>query len=196
MHTPLNDSALDQAFRTARTIGHYIDQPVPESTLRAIYALLKWGPTSANQMPLRIVWCTTPEAKAKLAACASKNNQTKILNAPVTAILAMDLNFFENLPRLFPHADARSWFAGNQPLIEESAFRNSTLQGAYFIIAARMLGLDTNPMSGFDPAQLNAAFFAGTSLRVNFICTLGYGDPSKLHPRAPRLTFEEATTIQ
>jgi 3-hydroxypropanoate dehydrogenase len=195
MTTPLNDTALDQTFRNARTIGYYTSQPVPESTLHAIYDLLKWGPTSANQSPLRIVWCTTPEAKARLAACASKNNETKILNAPVTAILAMDLNFADHLPRLYPHADARSWFAGNQPLIEESAFRNSTLQGAYFIIAARMLGLDTNPMSGFDKEKLNAAFFAGTALRVNFICTLGYGDPAKIHPRNPRLTFEEANTI-
>jgi nitroreductase len=195
MSAPLNDTALDQAFRTARTNGYYTDQPVPEETLRNIYDLLKWGPTSINMQPLRITWCTTTQAKEKLAACASKGNVAKILNAPVTAILAMDLNFVDLLPRLAPHMDARSWFVGNQPLIEESAFRNSTLQGAYFIISARMLGLDTNPMSGFDAAQVNAAFFAGTSLRANFICTLGYGDPSKLHPRAPRLTFDEATKI-
>ncbi len=195
MPAPLNDTALDQAFRTARTYRHYTDQPVPESTLRAIYDLLKWGPTSTNMQPLRIVWCTTPEAKAKLAAHSSKSNVEKILKVPVTAILAMDLNFADLLPRLSPHSDAQKWFVGNQPLIEESAFRNSTLQGAYFIIAARMLGLDTNPMSGFDPKGVNEAFFAGSSLRVNFICALGYGDPSTLHPREPRLRFEESNTI-
>jgi 3-hydroxypropanoate dehydrogenase len=195
MAAPLNDLALDQAFRTAHTIGTYTDQPVGEDLLRAIYDLLKWGPTSANMQPLRITWCTTTQAREKLAACASKNNAAKILKAPVTAILAMDLNFVELLPRVSPHVDARPWFQGNQPLIEESAFRNSTLQGAYFIIAARMLGLDTNPMSGFDLSQVNAAFFAGTSYRANFICTLGYGDPSRIHPRAPRLTFEETNTI-
>ncbi len=191
----LADDVLDRVFRTTRTFNHYTDEPVTEADLRAIWDLLKWGPTSANQEPARILWCTTDEAKAKLAACASGTNAAKILKAPVTAIIAMDLEFYEKLPKLFPHVDASAWFRGNAALIQESASRNSTLQGAYFIVAARLLGLDTGPMSGFNPAAVNEAFFAGTSWRVNFISTLGHGDPAGLYDRLPRLDFEEANQI-
>ena len=195
MSTPLNDEALDRVFRTARTYNGYTDEPVSEDQLRAIWDLLKWGPTSANQSPLRIVWCVTQEAKDKLAQFCSAQNAPKVKKAPVTAILAMDMEFYEKLPKLFPHVDARAWFLGNDGLIQESAFRNSTLQGAYFIIAARMLGLDTGPMSGFDTNKVNEAFFAGTSYKTNFISTLGYGDPSSIFGRHPRLDFDEANQI-
>ena len=195
MTDPLPDAALDRVFRTARTYNGFTDEPVTDEELRQIYELMKWGPTSANQQPLRIIWCRTAEAKEKLAACTSKQNAPKILKAPVTAILGMDMKFYELLPRVFPHADARSWFIGNQPLIEESAFRNSTLQGAYFIIAARMLGLDTGPMSGVDAKAVDAAFWAGTSVRTNFISTLGHGDPATIYDRLPRLAFDEANTL-
>lgn len=195
MPNPLDDSALDQAFRTARTANGFYDQPVTEADLRAIYDLLKWGPTSANQQPLRIVFCTSDEAKQTLAAACSGTNAPKVLKAPVTAILGMDMAFYDQLPKVFPHVDARAWFVGNEALIEESAFRNSTLQGAYFLIAARMLGFDTGPMSGFDAAKVDAAFFAGTSIRTNFISTLGHGDPAHTQARLPRLSFEDVARI-
>ncbi len=191
----LSDDVLDRVFRTTRTFNHYTDEPVGEAQLRAIWDLLKWGPTSANQEPARIIWCTSDDAKAKLAACASGTNAAKILKAPVTAIIAMDMEFYEKLPKLFPHTDAAAWFRGNDALVQESAFRNSTLQGAYFIVAARLIGLDTGPMSGFNPQAVNDAFFAGTSWRVNFIATLGHGDPAGLYDRLPRLDFEEANQI-
>jgi 3-hydroxypropanoate dehydrogenase len=195
MAEPLNDDALDRVFRTARTYNGFTDEPVSEAQLHAIWDLMKWGPTSANQEPARIVWCVSQEAKDKLAACASATNAAKIVKAPVAAVIGMDMEFYEKLPKLFPHVDARPWFIGNDAVIHESAFRNSTLQGAYFIIAARMLGLDTGPMSGFDPAKVNDAFFAGTTTRVNFISTLGHGDPASIFGRLPRLDFEEANTI-
>ncbi len=195
MTKTLDDAGLDLIFREARTYNGYSDQPVTEDQLRAIWDLTKMGPTSANQSPARIIWCVSDEAKAKLAGLASEANAAKILKAPVAAIIGMDYEFHEKLPKLFPHADARSWFAGNQPLIETSAFRNSTLQGAYFIIAARALGLDTGPMSGFNNAAVDEAFFAGTRVKSNFICTLGYGDPSTIFGRSPRLEFEEANQI-
>jgi 3-hydroxypropanoate dehydrogenase len=195
MTKTLDDAGLDLIFREARTYNGYSDQPVTEDQLRAIWDLTKMGPTSANQSPARIIWCVSDEAKAKLAGLASEANAAKILKAPVAAIIGMDYEFHEKLPKLFPHADARSWFAGNQPLIESSAFRNSTLQGAYFIIAARALGLDTGPMSGFNNAAVDEAFFAGTPVKSNFICTLGYGDPSTIFGRSPRLEFEEANQI-
>jgi len=185
----LSDAALDTLFRTARTYNHFTDQPVTEDELEAIWDLMKFGPTSANQMPARIVWCLSDIAKAKLAAHASATNAAKILAAPVTAIIGMDLEFHEELPMLFPHADARAWFVGNDALIRESAFRNSTLQGAYLIMAARALGFDVGPMSGFDNAAVDEAFFAGTTIRSNFIATLGHGDPSTLRPRLPRPDF-------
>lgn len=195
MSQPLDDAALDRVFRTARSFNGYLDKPVAEAQLHAIWDLMKMGPTSANQMPARLVWCTSAEAKAKLAACASGTNGPKILAAPVTVIIGMDLEFHEQLPWLFPHADAKSWFAGSAPLREASAMRNSTLQGAYFIVAARMLGLDTGPMSGFDNAAVDAAFFAGTSVRSNFISTLGYGDPATVFDRSPRPDFATFNTL-
>ena len=195
MSEPLDDAVLDRLFRTARSFNGYTDRPVAEAQIHAIWDLMKWGPTSANQMPARIVWCTSAAAKEKLAACVSPQNAPKILGAPVTAIIGMDLEFHEQLPRLFPHTDARSWFVGNQPLIEASAFRNSTLQGAYFIMAARALGLDTGAMSGFDNAAVDAAFFAGTSVKTNFISTLGYGDPATIFDRLPRPDFADFNTI-
>jgi 3-hydroxypropanoate dehydrogenase len=193
--SPLPDAVLDRVLRTARSFNHYLDRPVGEDRLRAIWDLLKWGPTSANQEPLRIVWCVSQDAKDRLAAHCSDSNAAKVRAAPVTAILGMDMQFYEQLPRLFPHVDARSWFLGNDALIEESAFRNSTLQGAYFIVAARMLGLDCGPMSGFDAAKVTASFFAGTVHRANFISTLGYGDAETLHDRLPRLDFDDANRI-
>lgn len=197
MGTPLDDAALDTIFRTARSYNGYTDQPVSEAELHAIWELMKWGPTSANQMPARLVWCVSDEAKAKLAACASAQNAPKILKAPVTVIIGMDSDFHERLPELFPHnPTAKSWFDGNMPLREASAFRNATLQGAYFIIAARALGLDTGPMSGFDNGQVDAAFFADTpSVKSNFISTLGHGDPATIFDRLPRPGFETFNSI-
>ena len=195
MARPLSDEALDTLFRTARTYNGYTDEPVGEADLRAIWDLAKMGPTSANMLPARIVWCVSQEAKERLAAVSSGTNAAKIRAAPVTAIVGMDMEFYEQLPRLFPPADARSWFVGNQPLIDSAAFRNSSLQGAYLIFAARALGLDTGPMSGFDNDAVDAAFFADTPVKSNFICTLGHGDPSTIFERLPRLTFEEASRI-
>ena len=195
MSNSLPDSSLDQLFRNARSYNGFLDKPVDETQLRALYDLVKMGPTSANTQPLRIVWCVSEESKQKLAALASSTNGAKILNAPVTAILGMDMAFFDKLPELFPHTDARSWFVGSDELIEQTAFRNSTLQGAYFIIAARALGLDTGPMSGFDNKAVDEAFFAGTTVRSNFICTLGYGDPATIFDRLPRPSFEAMNQI-
>ena len=190
MSEPLSDSALDQLFRTARTYNGYIDRPVSEEQLHAIWDLMKYGPTSANSLPARIVWCVSDEAKAKLAALSMPANGEKILKAPVTAIIAMDNEFYEHLPELFPHTDARSWFAGNAPHAETTALRNSSLQGAYFILAARALGLDTGPMSGFDNAAVDQAFFADEpNVKSNFISTLGYGDPATIFERSPRPDF-------
>lgn len=191
----LNDAALDQIFRNARTFNGYQDKPVSEDQLRAIWDLMKMGPTSANSLPARIVWCVSDEAKQKLADCAGGTNPPKILAAPVSAIIAMDLRFHDHLPELFPHTDAKSWFEGNDALIEKTAFRNSTLQGAYFIIAARALGLDTGPMSGFDNEAVDKAFFEGTSYKSNFISTLGYGDASTIFERSPRPDFERFNRI-
>lgn len=190
MSQPLADAALDQLFRSARTYNGYLDKPVTEAQLHAIWDLMKMGPTSANQMPARLVWCVTPEAKEKLAALAGGTNPDKIRQAPATVIIGMDLDFHEQLPWLFPHTDAKSWFDGNEPLREISAMRNSTLQGGYFILAARALGLDTGPMSGFDNAAVDAAFFADTPrVKSNFISTLGYGDPATIFERSPRPDF-------
>jgi len=195
MTAPLPDEVLDRVFREARSFNHYLDRPVETDTLRAIWDLVKWGPTSANQEPLRIVWCVSPEAKEKLAALTSGLNPPKVAAAPVVAILGMDMAFYDRLPALFPHADARSWFAGNDRLIGDNALRNSSLMAAYLIVAARMLGLDAGPMSGIDAPAIDAAFFAGTTYKTNFITTLGYGDRDTLHPRLPRLTFEDANAI-
>jgi len=195
MNMPLQDAALDQLFRTARTYNGYLDTAVSQAQLEAIWELLKFGPTSANCLPARIVWCVSQDAKEKLAALAMPANGDKILKAPVTAIIGMDMEFYEQLPELFPHTDARSWFVGNDELIEKTAFRNSSLQGAYFIMAARALGLDTGAMSGFNNDAVDAAFFAGTKVKSNFISTLGYGDPASIFERSPRPNFDRFNTI-
>ncbi len=195
MAARLSDDAIDTIFRLARSYNGYTDRPVDEAALREIWDVMKWGPTSANQLPARIVWVTSAAGKETLAACMSDANKPKVLSAPVTAIIGMDMEFHEQLPKLFPHADARSWFAGNDALIAQSAMRNSTLQGAYLIIAARALGLDTGPMSGFDGDAVDAAFFAGTTVRTNFISTLGHGDPAGVFGRLPRPDFEAFNRI-
>lgn len=195
MTAPLNDQALDQLFREARSFNAYLDKPVEEAQLHAIWDLMKFGPTSANCLPARIIWCTSDAAKQKLAALAMPSNGEKIMSAPVTVIIGMDLEFYEQLPELFPHADARSWFVGNDALIEKTAFRNSSLQGAYFMLAARALGLDTGPMSGFDNKAVDEAFFAGTHVQSNFICTLGYGDSASIFGRSPRPDFDRFNSV-
>ena len=192
MREKLDDAVLDTVFREARSYNGYTDQPVAESELHAIWDLMKWGPTSANCSPARISFVKSAEGKAKLMAAMPPPNAEKVRQAPVTAVIGMDMAFFEKLPQLFPHADAKAWFVGNQPMIDATAFRNSSLQGGYFIIAARALGLGCGPMSGFDAAQLDAAFWAGTTVKTNFVCCLGQGDPAKVFPRSPRLGFEEA----
>jgi 3-hydroxypropanoate dehydrogenase len=191
----LSDAALDQLFRHARTQNTWKDTAVSDAQIEAIYDLMKWGPTSANASPARIVFVKTPEAKQKLMQAISPGNHDKTLSAPVTAILATDYEFYEKLPQLFPHADARSWFAGNQSLIDSTAFRNGTLQGAYLMIAARAIGLDAGPMSGFDNAKVDELFFAGTKIKSNFLINLGVGDSAGLFPRSPRLSFQEAASI-
>ena len=187
----LDAAALDQLFREARTHNGWQARPVADALLREVVDLAKMGPTSANVSPLRVVFVRTPEGKARLKPALSPNNLEKTMAAPVTAIIGHDLAFYEQLPRLFPHADARAWFVGNEALIETTAFRNGTLQGAYFILAARALGLDCGPMSGFDNAQVDAAFFAGTTVKSNFLVNLGHGDPAKLFPRSPRFDAAE-----
>jgi 3-hydroxypropanoate dehydrogenase len=187
--------STEQLFTEARTQNGYLPTPVPDAQLQALYDLLKWGPTSANSSPARFVFVRSEEAKARLLPCMAPGNQAKVAQAPVTVIVGMDMLFFDKLPQLFPHTDARAWFVGNAPMIEATAFRNSSLQGAYLIMAARALGLDCGPMSGFDSAKVDAAFWAGTAVRCNFICTLGHGDASKLMPRSPRLAFAEACTL-
>ncbi len=193
--TPLDAKSLDQLFREARTYNGYLDKPVATEQLEAIWDLVKMGPTSANCLPARIIWCVSDEAKQKLAALVMPSNATKILAAPVSAIIGMDMEFYENLPDLFPHDDAKSWFVGNDAMIEATAFRNSTLQGGYFIMAARALGLDTGPMSGFSNDGVDAAFFGGTAVKSNFITTLGYGDPATIFGRSPRPEFERFNSI-
>lgn len=194
MSTKLADAALDQLFRTARTRNGWTDRPVPETLVRELYDLLRMGPTSANSCPARFVWVRSPEGKQKLAALASEGNRAKILEAPLTVIIGHDLAFPDALPKLFPargEAMAAN-FRSRQALLETTAFRNGTLQGAYLILAARALGLDCGPMSGFDNAGVDAEFFAGTTIVSNFICCLGYGSDRNLYPRNPRLSFEEA----
>ncbi len=191
----LTTEHLDTLFTKARTHNEWLDKPVSDAQLQQIYDLMKWGSTSANCSPARVVFVKSAEEKAKLLACMAPGNVEKTKTAPVTAIIGMDMAFYEQLPKLFPHADARSWFVGNQGLIDATAFRNSSLQGAYLMLAARAIGLDCGPMSGFDPDKVNATFFAGTEVKANFICNLGYGDMEKVFPRSPRLHFEEACKI-
>ena len=188
-------TSTERLFTEARSQNGYLDSPVPEATLRALYELLKWGPTSANSSPARFAFVASTEAKARLANCMSPGNRHKVLQAPVSVIIGMDMEFYEQLPQLFPHTDARSWFAGKPESIAATAFRNSSLQGAYLIMAARALGLDCGPMSGFDAARLDVAFWAGTPVKTNFVCGLGRGDPAKVLARSPRLTFEQACTL-
>ena len=187
--------STEQLFDDARSHNVWLERPVPDSTLRRLWDLLKWGPTSANCSPLRVIFCSTPAARAKLAALMDAGNRDKTARAPVTAILGMDHGFPDTLPTLFPHTDARAWFDGKPAKIAETAFRNSSLQGGYFILAARALGLDCGPMSGFDAAAVDAAFWAGTRVKTNFVCSLGHGDASQLFPRSPRLSFDEACRI-
>ncbi|MGE0071798.1 MAG: malonic semialdehyde reductase [Thiomonas sp.] len=195
MHA-IDPSALHQLFDDARTYNAWLDKPVPEALLRELYDRMKWGPTSANCSPARIVFVQSPAAKARLAPCISEGNRAKTLQSPVTAIIGMDMAFYDRLPELFAHnPEARDWFAGKPDLIAATALRNSSLQGGYFILAARALGLDCGPMSGFDADAVNAAFFAGSTVQVNFLCNLGYGDPQGLFPRSPRLGFDQACRI-
>jgi 3-hydroxypropanoate dehydrogenase len=192
----LSEAALDQLFREARTFNAWLPKGVSDQQLHQLYELAKFGPTSANASPMRVVFVKSPEAKARLAPLLSDGNRAKTMEAPVTAIIATDHAFYEKLPQLFPHADARSWFVGNQPLIDSTAFRNATLQGAYVLLAARALGLDCGPMSGFDQAGVDATFFAGTAVKSNFLISIGYGDASRnLFPRSPRLAFDDACSI-
>ncbi|WP_298099867.1 malonic semialdehyde reductase [Brevundimonas sp.] len=192
---PLPDTALDQLFTAARTRNAWTDRPVSDDLLRKLYALTKFGPTAANTTPARFVFITSQEAKARLAPRMSDANRAKTLQAPVNVIIGMDLAFAETLPVLFPHAPgAKDWFA-DPAAARETAFRNSSLQGGYFLLAARALGLDAGPMSGFDAAGVKAEFFAGTAVEPNFIVNLGYGSDENLFPRSPRLSFEEAVTI-
>lgn len=182
-------------FTQARTANGFLNQPVSDEQLKQLYELFKWGPTSANCSPARVAFVRSSGAKEKLVACVAPGNQPKVQQAPVTAVIGMDMEFFEKLPQLFPHTDARAWFVGKPAMIEATAMRNSSLQGAYLMLAARALGLDCGPMSGFDAAKVDAAFWAGTTVRTNFICTLGHGDPAKLLPRSPRLAFDEACQL-
>jgi 3-hydroxypropanoate dehydrogenase len=193
--TQISDDALNQLFRQARTHNAWLPKRVPLEALRAAYELARWGPTSANSTPARFLFLESAAAKARLLPALSSGNVEKTKAAPVTVIVAWDTEFYEKLPRLFPHADMRSVFAGNQSLAEETAFRNSSLQGGYFILAARAVGLDCGPMSGFDKAKVNAEFFPDGKWKANFLCNLGYGDRSKLFPRNPRLEFEEACRV-
>lgn len=191
----IDDKALDIIFRTARTHTTWTKKPVAPELLTQIYDLAKMAPTSANCSPMRVIFVQSESAKALLKPCLAEANVEKTMTAPVTALIASDYEFYNKLPQLFPHADAKSWFAGNEELINVSAFRNGTLQGAYFMLAARALGLDCGPMSGFDNQLLDEIFFKGTAYKSNFLCNLGYGDPAGLFPRGPRLSFDEACKI-
>ena len=195
MLNTLSDDALDTLFREARSHNGWLDKPVSDEQLRQIYDLMKMGPTAANACPARIHFVKSKEAKERLRPCLAEGNVEKCMTAPVVAIIGMDMEFYELLPRLFPHTDARSWYAGKPEAIQNTAFRNSTLQGAYFIMAARSLGLDCGPMSGFDAGKLEAEFFPEGRIKANFICAIGHGDASKIFPRSPRLEFAESCKI-
>ncbi len=191
----LNRDALDRLFVEARTHNGWLDEPVPEDLLKDVWDLAKMGPTSANCSPARIVFVVSSEAKERLKPYLIEGNVDKTMAAPVTAIIGHDMKFYDRLPELFPHADARAWFVGNDDLIGETAFRNGTLQGAYFMLAARALGLDCGPMSGFDNAAVDQAFFAGTDVKSNFLCNLGHGSGEDLFPRSPRFDFDDACSV-
>jgi 3-hydroxypropanoate dehydrogenase len=191
----ISDSALNQLFREARTHTVWLPKAVPLQVVKEVYELAKMGPTSANCIPGRFVFLTTEKGKNRLLPALAPGNVEKTRSAPVTAVIAWDTEFYELLPRLFPQAKMRDSFAGNQAVIEETGLRNASLQGAYFILAARALGLDCGPMSGFNAAKVNAEFFGDGKWKVNFLCNFGYGDHSKLYPRNPRLDFEEACLV-
>ena len=196
MSNVLSSEDLDLIFREARTHSVWLDKPVDDALLEQVYDLAKMGPTSANMCPMRIVFVKSREAKERLKPALDAGNVDKTMKAPVTAIIGMDIHFYEKLPKLFPHADAKAWFKDlPENVLEYIALRNSSLQGAYFMLAARSLGLDCGPMSGFNNAKVDEAFFAGTTVKSNFLCNLGYGDASKLYPRSPRLSFEEACKL-
>ncbi|MEF3100259.1 3-hydroxypropanoate dehydrogenase [Raoultella ornithinolytica] len=195
MSESISQSACDTLFSHARTHGSWLDKPVSDGLLQEIYALMKMGPTSANCSPARIVFVRTPEGKEKLRPTLSSGNVDKTLRAPVTAIVAWDSAFYDRLPALFPHGDARSWFTSSPQLAEETAFRNSSLQAAYLIFACRALGLDTGPMSGFDREKVDAAFFAESGWKSNLLINIGYGDETKLYDRLPRLSFDDACRL-
>jgi 3-hydroxypropanoate dehydrogenase len=192
----LNDESLNLIFREARTHSAWLDKPVDDALLAQIYDLAKMGPTSANMCPMRVVFVKSKAAKEKLKPALDAGNVDKTMAAPVTAIISMDIRFYEKLPKLFPHADAKAWFKDlPENVLEYIALRNGSLQGAYFMLAARSLGLDCGPMSGFDNAKVDAAFFSGTTIKSNFLCNLGHGDKAKLYPRNPRLGFEVACKV-
>lgn len=191
----LDDSSMDLIFRHARTYNGWLDKPVTDVMLQAVYDLMKWGPTSANCSPLRFIFVKTDEAREKLKPALMEGNVDKTMAAPATAILINDLEFYEKLPTLFPHTNARDWFAGKPDFIAETAMRNGSLQGAYFIIAARSLGLDCGPMSGFNKSRVKEAFFPEENWEANFLCNIGYGDPESLFQRSPRLGFDDACEI-
>lgn len=191
----LDDHSLDILFRAARTYNGWQDKDVSDVLLQAVYDLAKWGPTSANSCPARFVFVKSKAAKERLRPHLGAGNVDKTMAAPVTVIVGYDMKFYDQLPKLFPHTDARSWFAGRDEVIRQTAFRNGSLQGAYLMLAARSLGLDCGPMSGFDQDGVNREFFAGTDVKANFLCNIGYGDPSSVFPRSPRLGFDEACQI-
>jgi 3-hydroxypropanoate dehydrogenase len=196
MSKVMSSEDLDLIFRNARTHNVWLDKPVGDELLKQVYDLAKMGPTSANMCPMRIIFVKSREAKERLKPALAEGNLDKTMKAPVTAIIGMDIHFYEKLPQLFPHTDAKAWFKDlPENVLEYTALRNGSLQGAYLILAARALGLDCGPMSGFDNAKVDEAFFAGTTVKSNFLCNLGYGDASKLHPRSPRLSFEEACRV-
>jgi 3-hydroxypropanoate dehydrogenase len=195
MNTPISISSIQQLFTAARTHHAWQDKPVADGLLQEIYGMTKWGPTSANASPLRIVFVKSKSAKEKLLPAIAGPNVEQVLAAPVTAIIAFDQKFYDQLPTLFPAYDMRPMFVSNPSLSEQTAFRNSSLQGAYFILAVRALGLDAGPMSGFDNTKVDKAFFENSSWKSNFICNIGYGDAAKLHPRGPRLSFDEACIV-
>lgn len=195
MRSPISPESVQQLFTHARSHHHWTQQPVTEDTLRAIYELMKWGPTSVNAMPARLLFVQSAAEKEKLVPCVMGSNVEQIRTAPVTAIVAFDERFFDHSKKLYPPFDATGLFANDARLSEATAFRNSSMQGAYMMFAARALGLDVCPMSGFDNAQVDQRFFQGTTWKSNFLCTLGYGDDEKLHPRGPRLSFDESCRI-
>ena len=195
MSAKLSNEALEQLFTKARTHNGWRPEDVPDALLREAVDIAKWGPTSANGSPMRVLFLRSPEAKQRLAPALIPGNLAKTMAAPVVAIVAYDLNFYEHLPRLYPATDARSWFVGNAALIEETAFRNGSLQGAYLLLALRAVGLDVGPMSGFDKAMVDAEFFPEGTVKSNFLVNIGYGDAAKLYPRGPRLAFEEVARI-